>query len=66
MTKNILEELSNAMADAVERTEKTAVMVTARKRMPASGIGFVEDLIITAGHVIDSQSVYANLSRNPF
>ncbi len=53
MNKNILIELSNAMADAAETAGRSTVMVDARHRFPASGIAFAKDLILTADHVIE-------------
>jgi S1-C subfamily serine protease len=53
MSKNTLQEFSDALADAAERTGKSTVMVDARKRLPASGIAFAADLILTADHVVE-------------
>ena len=53
MTKNVLVELSDALADAAETAGKATVLVNARRRMPASGIAYAADLILTADHVID-------------
>lgn len=53
MSKNILVELSDALADAAEKAGKATVMVNARRRMPASGIAYAPDLILTADHVIE-------------
>jgi len=53
MSKNILVEFSNAMADAAEIAGRSTVMVDARHRFPASGIAFAKDLILTADHVIE-------------
>ncbi|MBP6179622.1 MAG: trypsin-like peptidase domain-containing protein [Anaerolineales bacterium] len=53
MTKNMLKELSDAMADAAERAGKSTVLVDARKKFPASGIAFSKDLILTADHVVE-------------
>jgi S1-C subfamily serine protease len=50
---NILVELSNAMATAVEKAGASTVMVNARRRMPASGIAYTADLILTANHVVE-------------
>jgi S1-C subfamily serine protease len=55
MTKNMLVELSEAMADAAERAGKSTVLVDARRRFPASGIAFAQDLILTADHVIERE-----------
>jgi S1-C subfamily serine protease len=52
---NVLVELSNAMAAAAEKAGNSTVMVNARRRMPASGIAFAADLILTANHVVDRE-----------
>jgi len=49
---NPLLDLSNAMAAAAEKAGKSTVLVNARRRMPASGIAFAADLILTADHVV--------------
>lgn len=53
MSKNIFTELSEAMADAAARAGRFTVMVDARRRLPASGIAFSKDLILTADHVVE-------------
>jgi S1-C subfamily serine protease len=53
MSKNVLIELSDALADAAEKTGKATVLVNARRRMPASGIAYAADLILTADHVVE-------------
>lgn len=53
MSKTVLVELSDALADAAERAGKSIVLVNARRRMPASGIIFAKDLVLTAEHVIE-------------
>ena len=55
MSKNVLVELSDALADAAEKTGKSTVLVNARRRMPASGIAYAADLILTADHVIERE-----------
>jgi len=52
---NVLVELSNAMAAAAEKAGASTVLVNARRRMPASGIAFAEDLILTADHVVEQE-----------
>jgi len=52
---NVLVELSNAMAAAAEKAGASTVMVNARRRMPASGIAFAADLVLTANHVIEQE-----------
>jgi S1-C subfamily serine protease len=50
---NILVELSNAFAAAVETAGKSTVLVNARKRLPATGIAYTADLVLTADHVVE-------------
>lgn len=50
---NPLAALSNAMADAVEKASAFTVLVDARRRMPASGIAYAPDLVLTADHVVE-------------
>src|SRR5215207_3416933 len=49
---NVLKEFSNDLASAVEKGGASTILVDARKRYPASGIAFAEDLILTADHVV--------------
>jgi S1-C subfamily serine protease len=53
MSKTVLVELSDALADAAEIAGKSTVLVNARRRMPASGIVFAPDLVLTAEHAIE-------------
>ena len=53
MSKNILVELSDALAEAAEHAGGSTVLVNARRRMPASGIAYTADLILTANHVVE-------------
>ena len=53
MTKNVLQELSDAFAAAVEQAGGYTVMVAGRRRMPASGILVEADLVLTAEHVLE-------------
>ncbi len=53
MAKNTLQEFSDALADAAERAGKSTVLVDARRRIPASGIAYAGDLILTADHVVE-------------
>ncbi len=52
---NPLVALSNAMAEAVERASAFTVLVDARRRMPASGIAYATDLVLTADHIIERE-----------
>ncbi|MEP0803893.1 MAG: trypsin-like peptidase domain-containing protein [Chloroflexota bacterium] len=49
---NPLTDLSNALTAAVEKGSAYTVLVDARRRYPASGIAYAEDLILTADHVV--------------
>jgi S1-C subfamily serine protease len=53
MSKNILVDLSDALAEAAERAGDSTVLVNARRRIPASGIVYADDLILTANHVVE-------------
>src|SRR5512142_2277564 len=55
MSKTVLVELSDALADAAELAGKSTVLVNARRRLPASGIIFAADLVLTAEHVIEKE-----------
>jgi S1-C subfamily serine protease len=50
---NLLVEFSDALADAAEQVGKSTVLVDARRRIPASGIAYHADLILTANHVVE-------------
>jgi serine protease DegQ len=52
---NPLTALSEAMAEAVEKAGMATVLVNGRRRMPASGIAYAADLILTADHVIERE-----------
>ena len=55
MSSNVLVELSDALADAAEKAGKATVLVNGRRRMPASGIVYASDLILTADHVVERE-----------
>jgi S1-C subfamily serine protease len=55
MSQNVLVELSDALADAAEKAGKATVLVNARRRLPASGIAYASDLILTADHVVERE-----------
>ncbi len=52
---NPLTALSEAMAEAVEKAGAATVTVDARRRMPASGIVFRSNLVLTADHVVERE-----------
>jgi S1-C subfamily serine protease len=49
---NPLTDFSNGLTSAVEKGGAGTILVDARKRYPASGIAYAEDLILTADHVV--------------
>jgi S1-C subfamily serine protease len=51
--QNLLLSLSNAMADAVEKAASFTVLVNARPRLPASGVSYAADLVLTCDHVVE-------------
>ncbi|MGH7128215.1 MAG: S1C family serine protease, partial [Planctomycetaceae bacterium] len=51
--KSILSELSDALADAVERASAATVTVKARRRLAASGVAGSADAVVTANHVVE-------------
>ncbi|MEJ2598426.1 MAG: trypsin-like peptidase domain-containing protein [Anaerolineales bacterium] len=53
--ENPLTALSDAMAEAVEKAGAATVTVDARRRMPASGIVFGTNLVLTADHVVERE-----------
>jgi S1-C subfamily serine protease len=55
MSQNGLVELSDALADAAEKAGKSTVLVNARRRMPASGIVYASDLVLTADHIVERE-----------
>jgi S1-C subfamily serine protease len=50
---NPLVTLSDAMAEAVSKAGAATVMVDARRRLPASGIAYSKEHILTANHVVE-------------
>lgn len=51
---SVLADFSNGLADAAQTAGQSIVRVDARERMPASGIAWSTDLIVTAHHVVES------------
>src|ERR1041384_5622446 len=49
---NSFSEFSEGLSAAVEKGGASTVLVDARKRYPASGIAYADDLILTADHVV--------------
>lgn len=51
--ENSLQDLSSALANAAAKAGAYTVLVNARRRLPASGIAFAPDLVLTADHVVE-------------
>jgi S1-C subfamily serine protease len=49
---NSLTDFSKGLTSAVEKGGESTILVDARKRYPASGIAYAEDLVLTADHVV--------------
>jgi S1-C subfamily serine protease len=49
----LLQQLSNALAGAVAQAGESVVRVNARRRLPATGIAWSADTVITANHVVE-------------
>ena len=47
-----LTEFSEGLSSAVEKAGASTILVDARKRYPASGIAYTEDLVLTADHAV--------------
>lgn len=52
----VLASLSNDLADAVARAGRSVVAVHGRRRFPASGLAWRDDLVVTASHVLERDS----------
>lgn len=50
---SLLRQLSNQMADAVEKVTPSVVLVRGRERQPASGLVYAPGLVLTADHVLE-------------
>ncbi|MFN8405552.1 MAG: hypothetical protein U0V48_18670 [Anaerolineales bacterium] len=58
---NPFTEFSNYLTSAVEKGGESTVIVDARKRYPASGIAYAEDLVLTADHVVTREDIKVTL-----
>jgi S1-C subfamily serine protease len=58
---NPLTDFSNGLTSAVEKAGAGTILVDARKRYPASGIAFAEDLVLTADHVVTKEDIKVGL-----
>ena len=54
-SRETLAALSDGMADAVAGAGRSIVRVHGRKRRPGSGVVYAEDLVLTAGHVLERE-----------
>ena len=61
---NPLTALSDVMAEAVAKASAFTVMVSARQRMPASGILYQPEFVLTANHVIEQEDNIAIMLAN--
>ena len=52
---NALVDVSNAMVQAVQKAGGFTLMVSARRRRPASGVAYAADLVLTADHVVERE-----------
>jgi serine protease DegQ len=50
---NSLTAFSDSLEQAVSKASESTVLVNGRRRMPASGIAYAPDLILTADHVVE-------------
>ena len=50
---NLLTDFSSQMVKAVEKAGESTILVNGRRRIPASGIAYAPDLILTADHVVE-------------
>ncbi|MCC6569134.1 MAG: trypsin-like peptidase domain-containing protein [Anaerolineales bacterium] len=58
---NPFTEFSNYLTSAVEKGGESTVIVDARKRYPASGIAYADDLVLTADHVVTREDIKVTL-----
>src|SRR5690242_17923044 len=52
----VLASLSNDLAEAVAHAGRSVVAVHGRRRFPASGLAWRNDLVVTASHVLERDS----------
>lgn len=50
-----IQTISGEIADLVSEASHAVLQVDARRRLPATGIAWAEDLIVTAHHVVESE-----------
>ena len=51
-----LQQISNDMADLVDNAGESVLRVDARRRLPATGMAWTENLIVTANHVVEADA----------
>jgi len=61
---NPFTDFSNGLTSAVEKSGASTLLVDARKRYPASGIAYAEDLVLTADHVVTREEDIKILLQN--
>lgn len=54
---NPLTDFSNGLTSAVQKGGASTALVDARKRYPASGIAYTDDLVLTADHVVTREEI---------
>jgi S1-C subfamily serine protease len=55
-SRGVLASLSNDLAAAVAQAGRSVVAVHGRRRFPATGVAWREDLVLTASHVLERDS----------
>lgn len=61
---NELQQLSNNLADVVDKAGASVVVVDARKRITASGTAIAADAVLTASHVVEREDDIRVLQAN--
>lgn len=56
-----LSEFSHGLAEAVKRAAPSVVQVNARRRLPATGIAWTKEMVVTAHHVVRSENIRIGL-----
>ena len=66
--KNIFSLLSDGIVDAVETGSIGTVLVNSRSRLPASGVAYQPNLVLTADHVVENEEdiVITSADRQQF
>ena len=54
-SENLLAAMSDSLAEAVARAGVWTVMVEARSRIPASGVVYQSDLVLSADHIVERE-----------